>query len=137
MKAKEEGLDCDKLPKGHGAFGSATNPIPVDGPEGEIRYLARLRSKTGRALMFHRVGRSESEVAANALDIYEVVAADGTQWGTLFFDMYHPRPSTVAPPDFTLRPPGPSLSPTAEFGYGTNQKVEDFPFGLPAVRAAE
>jgi hypothetical protein len=133
MQQIAQGEPCEQLPGGHGPFGTAGNPIPVDGPLGEIKYLARLRSQTGRPLLFHRVGNSASEVTNHTLDIYEVVAADGTQWTTLFMDLYHPRASSLAPPGFTLRTGGLGLSRTGELGYGINQRVEDFPHGLPAA----
>ena len=53
----EDGPDCDQLPNATGEFGrSPSNPIPVNGPLGEVVYLSRLTTETGAPVMFHRVG---------------------------------------------------------------------------------
>ena len=44
------GEDCDQITGGYGPFGGLTNPIPVNGPIGEIKYLGKLRGKAGSAL---------------------------------------------------------------------------------------
>lgn len=117
------GLSCDILPNSTGEFGrSKMNPIPVNGPIGEIKYMNRLRSNDG-GLIFHRIG-SDDEI-----DIYETVSTGGKVWDILYFDMYHPRRST--------RPPsGYSFSEYKEqfvklnLGYYTNTFDPEFPFGL-------
>ncbi|MGH7146935.1 MAG: hypothetical protein ACREIJ_03425 [Nitrospiraceae bacterium] len=125
------GLDCDQLPGAHGAFGSATNPIPVNGSIGELKYLGKLRGETGQALMFHRLGSFGSPVVKNLVDRYEVVCLDGTQWNILDFDLYHPRRSKLAPPGYTLTPYNKDLGMDLPYAFGTNALVSDFPFGLP------
>lgn len=80
------GLDCDRLPNGKGVFGSLENPIPVNGLIGEIKYLVKLRGRTGEPLMFHRVGSMGSPVVDDPVDCYEVVCMDATQWNHLYFD---------------------------------------------------
>lgn len=125
------GEDCDQITGGHGAFGSLTNPIPVNGALGEIKYLGKLRGKTGNALFFHRIGSVSSLVTSNSVDIYEVVCLDASQWNTFHFDMYHPRRSNQAPPDYSLMPYEKSFGMDIPFAYGVNELVENFPHGLP------
>jgi len=125
------GEDCDELSIGHGDFGSLTNPIPVNGPLGEIKYLAKLRGKSGNALFFHRIGSVNSSVTSNSIDLYEVVCLDGTQWHQLHFSMYHPRRSNNAPKEFSLMPFDKSLGIDLPFAFGVNGFVDNFPFSLP------
>lgn len=77
------GLACDALPGGSGEFGlTPTNPIPVNGPTGEVLYLSKLRTdpgwkgqfSAGRPVMFHRV-RSEDGLTG-PVDVYEVLSVD-------------------------------------------------------------
>ena len=44
------GESCDEVSGSYGEFGSATNPIPVNGVMGEIKYLAKLRSEPIRVV---------------------------------------------------------------------------------------
>ena len=58
LKAEVEGgEDCDVLSQGSGRFGhDMGNPIPVNGPFGEMTYLSRLRLRsTGSMVFFHKV----------------------------------------------------------------------------------
>lgn len=75
-----KGVSCDKLPKGTGKFGSLTNPIPVNGPLGEIKYLGKLRGKTSHAVFFHRIVSTKSNTTDNLVDIIKLVCQDGIQW---------------------------------------------------------
>ena len=125
------GEDCDQISGSHGDFGSITNPIPVNGAIGEIKYLAKLRGKTGNALFFHRISSDISPVTSNSVDHYEVVCLDATQWSTFYFDMYHPRRSNQSPPDYLLVPYDKSFGMDLPFGYGVNKFVENFPYDLP------
>ena len=51
------GEDCDAIAGGIGEFGRcATNPIPCNGPIGEVLYLSRLRTVGHQPMMFHRLG---------------------------------------------------------------------------------
>ena len=125
------GEDCDQITGGYGPFGSLTSPIPVNGAIGEIKYLGKLRGKTGAALFFHRIGSLASSVSKNSIDQYEVVCLDGTQWNSLHFDMYHPRRSNLSPPEYTLMPYNKELKRDIPFAYGVNGLVQNFPFGLP------
>jgi len=126
-----DGLDCDVLPGSSGPFGCPSNPIPVNGSIGELKYLGKLRGKSGSALFFHRIASISTTTAAHAIDTYQVVCMDGSQWATLHFDMYHPRRSNMAPVGFTLTPLDRRLKIDLPFAYGVNQFVEDFPYGLP------
>ncbi|MFK5893846.1 MAG: hypothetical protein QM504_11555 [Pseudomonadota bacterium] len=125
------GGDCDELPSGHGEFGSLTNPIPVNGSIGELKYLGKLRGKSGNALFFHRIGSVSSPVISTSVDLYEVVCMDGTQWNKLHFSMYHPRRSNKEPKHYSLMPFNKSLKMDIPFAYGVNGFVDDFPFLLP------
>jgi len=131
------GLDCDQLPGGKGTFGSLNNPIPVNGSIGEIKYLAKLRGKTGKAIMFHRIGSMDSNVSENPVDCYEVVCMDGTQWNRFYFDCYHPRRSNLAPEGYTLTPFNKRMGFDRFFGFGCSGHVADFPHGLPGALIAE
>jgi hypothetical protein len=47
----------DRDPKGTGPFGfTETNPIPVNGPFGELAYLSKLETVRGERILFHRIG---------------------------------------------------------------------------------
>lgn len=126
-----KGLSCDKLENATGVFGSLTNPIPVNGPLGEIKYLGKLRGKTGHAVFFHRIGSAKSNTTDNLVDIFELVCQDGTQWIKLYFDPYHPRRSNFAPEEFSLMPFNKELKMDLPFAYGVTSFVTNFPFDLP------
>lgn len=118
-----DGLICDTLPNATGEFGrSLSNPIPVNGPIGEIKYLNRLRTTDG-GLLFHRLGSS------NTFDIYEVVSQGGKFWDILYFDMYHPCRSTEIPKGYKFSEFHEIFSRTS-IAYGTNRFDRNFPFGL-------
>lgn len=129
---------CDAVPGGVGQFGySPLNPIPVNGPIGEIVYLNTLRTPGGVAFFFHRLGSTQHEGYPRPVDVYEGVSCDGAVWASLFFDMYFLRRSRLAPDGLRrerwdrLQEPFRSL---IRFPIqGTNARVEDFPFGLPAA----
>lgn len=118
------GLNCDILPDASGKFGKEiTNPIPVNGPVGEIKYLNRLRYQDGVGFMYHRLG------AKDEIDIYEIVSLDGKVWDILYFDMYHPRRSTKTPAGYSFSKFHPIFS-RFPFGFGTNSYDSNFPYGL-------
>ncbi len=88
----------DEIPGAVGTFGySPTNPIPVNGPIGEIAYLSKLRTNGGERLLFHRVGSVK-----NAIDQYEAVTFSGSEWFTFYLTMYYPKRSRRAPEGFNL-----------------------------------
>ncbi len=121
------GLNCDELPGARGEFGRApSNPIPTNGPLGEVIYLSRLRTNTGSPVMFHRVRAEES--AAGTIDVYDILSLDGKVQETLFLSMYHPRKSRKVPRGYTCAD---TLDPS-NFTYGVNHIIPNFPQKLDA-----
>jgi hypothetical protein len=121
----ERGLACDQVPDGHGAFGSFTNPVPVNGPFGELTYLSKLRDAKGQRLFFQRTSSN------NGLDHFDLFAADMNDTHELWLDMYHPRRSRLAPPGLTLVN-GPShfsgfTDHTPEWPLDTAHRIEALP----------
>jgi hypothetical protein len=111
------GADADENPGASGSFGTTwTNPIPVNGPIGEILYLSALRVRDKR-IIFHKIK------SIDAIDVYECVSLDGFLWGTLYLDMYHPRKSRKAPDGYTIATSNALLS-------GINAEIPNFPDGL-------
>jgi len=130
--------DCDQFPDAIGPFGECvTNPIPVNGHDGTFAYLSRLRSRSGVGFMWHRLGSEETTPYPKPVDIYELVAIDASEWRKLYFGIYHRRRSTMTPAGLTLLPWSQMKDierVMAKIGFpGHNQKVENFPFGLPAI----
>ena len=120
------GLSCDKLPKATGEFGRClSNPIPVNGPTGEMKYINKLRSPDG-GLIFHRLG---SYGETDVVDIYETVSIGGKIWDILYLDMYHPRRSTITPRGYGFSKFHEIFS-RYDIGYSTNNFDPNFPFGL-------
>jgi hypothetical protein len=128
-----QGESCDRLSGSSGAFGKcASNPIPVNGSLGTLKYLGKLRTKAGRsALYFHRIWSAASPITRFPVDAYETVSIDAKSWDVLFVDMYHPRRSRNAPEGYVLTPYVPELDGT--FCCGCNVRLGDFPDDLPAA----
>jgi hypothetical protein len=111
------GFNGDQNPGAKGPFGtSATNPIPVNGPLGQILYLSSLRQSDQR-ILFHRLGSTED------IDIFECVNLEGTDWTLLYLDMYHPRKSRRAPEGYSIAADNVLIS-------GVTYEVADFPRSL-------
>lgn len=111
-----QGAAVDRVPNGRGEFGlEASNPIPVNGPLGEVAYLSRLETDKGERLLFHRIG------AINTLDVFEAVTFSGSAWYVFFLDMYHPCRSRVAPVGFRI-----SAKPCQFSGY--HNHCPNFPY---------
>jgi hypothetical protein len=109
-----KGSDGDKTVGGHGPFGtSVTNPIPVNGPIGQILYLSSLRLNDER-ILFHRLG------SVDKIDVFECVDIRCTEWKLLYLDMYHPRKSKIAPEGYSIAEENVLLS-------GVTHLVTDFP----------
>jgi len=126
----------DEIAGSFGNFGyEPTNPIPVNGPVGETVYINRLRGKSGVGFMYHRLGSVQSPPANHPLDHFELVALDASERHELFFDLYYFRRSTKVPEGLSLLPWSQMdeqfrmMSKLSAFG--TNMRVDDFPFGLP------
>ena len=108
------GSDGDRTIGGHGPFGTnVTNPIPVNGPIGQILYLSSLRLNDER-ILFHRLG------SIGKIDVFECVDVKCTDWKLLYLDMYHPRKSKIAPEGYSIAGENVLLS-------GVTHLVTDFP----------
>lgn len=115
----------DMDPEGTGPFGyTETNPIPVNGPIGQLAYLSRLETQSGQRLMFHRLG------AIDTVDVFEAVTFDGSQWFIFFVDFYHPRRSRIAPEGFRF------TKELAQFS-GFHMFCADFPYDFVAKKASQ
>lgn len=126
----DQGESCDVISDSYGEFGrEATNPIPVNGPKGEILYLNNLRTLENEPLIFHRISYQEVAGLDEAVDIFEVTNIEGTKWDILFFHMYHPRNSNVSPKQFVLTKDK-SIFSNLPVGLGINTWTPNFPKGL-------
>lgn len=124
------GVDCDKVPSATGDFGtSATNPIPVNGVRGELKYLSRLCTGYEMRFIFQRLGSFPQKGFAQNIDAYEIVSWDGKVWDVLFFDMYHPRRSTLAPNGYKFAEYDELISKSI-LGAGTHNIIDNFPIGV-------
>lgn len=120
----KSGASWDKDPNGTGPFGfSETNPIPVNGPVGQLAYLSRLETLSGQRLLFHRLG------AIGAVDVFEAVTFDGREWFVLFVDFYHPRRSRLKPDGFKFSEQVSQLS-------GFNKFFDRFPYDCVEKKAS-
>ena len=91
------GADCDEIAGAVGEFGrDPRNPIPVNGPLGELIYLSNLRTADAQPIMFHCLG------TVSNVDIYETVSLDGARWDILFLHQYHPRKSQRTPSGYRI-----------------------------------
>lgn len=112
------GLDCDEISDASGEFGrSIENPIPVNGPIGEILYLSNLRTDDRTPIMFHRIG------SKNGVDVFEAVSLDGNVWDILFLHLYHPRKSRRAPSGYSIA----QGKERQDLFLGTSEFVDGFP----------
>lgn len=115
----------DKDPNGTGPFGfSERNPIPVNGPIGQLAYLSKLETAKGERILFHRIG------AVNTIDVFEAVTFSGSEWFILFVDLYHPRRSRLTPEGFRF---------TQEVGQfsGFHKFCTDFPYDFVEMKQSE
>jgi hypothetical protein len=115
-----DGLDVDELTNTNGEFGrSEKNPIPVNGPIGELIYLSSLKTQDDQRILYHRIG------SINNIDVYETVSIDGTKWDILYFSLYHPRKSRKPPSKYTI-----ATIREQPLLFGTNIHLNNFPYGL-------
>lgn len=115
----------DRDPNGSGPFGfSETNPVPVNGPIGELAYLSKLETVQGDRILFHRIG------AVNSIDVFEAVTFSGREWFILFLDLYHPRRSRATPDNFRF---------TQEVGQfsGFHKFCKNFPYDFIEMKQSE
>lgn len=130
VKMASAGVDCDMLPNVKGDFGYfPSNPIPVNGANGEIKYLARLRCADNSGILFHRLETIDMENIDGSVDIFETVCIDGKHWSILCLNMYHPRRSRIAPKDYSFSSYHPIYSKQG-VAWGTTNHDKLFPFGL-------
>lgn len=125
------GADCDEISGASGPFGSITNPIPVNGFIGEIKYLGKLTGKSGFGFFFHKLYSRQSEATSHPVDVFELVSLDGGTWTTLCFDIYHPRRSNKCPAGFQLKPFDKKLGFDFPFAYGVLDYLPNFPYDIP------
>src|SRR5262249_49194027 len=117
-----DGAGCDEITRAAGEFGrDPRNPIPVNGPLGEVIYLSNLRLASAQQIMFHCLG-SVGKVAA-----YETVSLDGAVWDILSLDPSHPRKSRRAPIGYRIAQDG----EREKLLLGANELVANFPGELP------
>ena len=126
MKAMLESAPAyDKDPNGTGPFGfTETNPIPVNGPIGQLAYLSRLETQSGHRILFHRLG------AIGTVDVFEAVSFNGAEWFIFFIDLYHPRRSRLAPDGFRF------TKDVAQFS-GFHKFCDNFPYDFVEKKASE
>lgn len=126
MKAMLESAPAyDKDPNGTGPFGfTETNPIPVNGPIGQLAYLSRLETQSGQRILFHRLG------AIDTVDVFEAVTFNGSEWFILLLDLYHPRRSRLTPDGFRF------TKEVAQFS-GFHKYCENFPYDFVEKKASE
>lgn len=129
----QQGEDCDQVNNAYGEFGKEpTNPIPVNGPRGEILYLNQLRDETNSPILFHRITYTEVAGLTEAVDVFEIVNLNGQKWDILYFHMYHPKNSSHVPNLFKFTNSG-SLFANLSVGLGISEFVNNFPKGLSTV----
>jgi hypothetical protein len=115
----------DKDPNGTGLFGFIeTNPVPVNGPIGQLAYLSKLETQSGQRILFHRLG------AIGTVDVFEAVSFNGAEWFILFVDLYHPRRSRLTPDGFRF------TKEVAQFA-GFHKFCENFPYDFVEKKASE
>lgn len=123
---------CEQLDGATGEFGSQTNPVPVNGPKGEVAYLSCLSD--GRPYLYHRRRSLSVPQFPQPLDEFELVSQDSSDWRLLYFSMYHPKRSLGCPP-WAKRISWPK-DQVLQLMYkmpnlGSMDEVDNFPFGLP------
>jgi hypothetical protein len=112
---------CEQVPNSFGEFGrTTTNPVPVNGPIGELIYLSRLEAIDGSPIAFHRLG------AFGDVDIFELVLQGGRGWDLLYLSMYYSRKSSAAPRGYRMTDDKARRS----LIRGTTATIEGFPKGI-------
>ncbi|MGP8267300.1 MAG: hypothetical protein ACLQOQ_15180 [Beijerinckiaceae bacterium] len=120
-QALAENPSCDSVPNAFGEFGrTLTNPIPVNGPVGQLVYLSRLETSDGSAIAFHRLG------AFDKVDVFEVVSESGRHWDVLYLSLYFSRKSRHVPSGYRI------ITDKGRRGLirGTTLHVDGFPKGI-------
>ena len=116
----------DQIPGSTGEFGlEPTNPIPVNGPFGEVVYLSTLAVEGANHVYSHRLG------SIGDVDVFEVVGSNGEGWAILYFNYYFPSKSNDLPRGFRASRDFDKMP----FFYSTLTQVENFPKDLPEAIA--
>ncbi|MDR1856255.1 MAG: hypothetical protein LBR22_03740 [Desulfovibrio sp.] len=113
----------DMIKGGKGPFGLVeTNPIPVNGPIGQISYLSKLLTDdSNEQMLFHRIG------AIHTVDVFEAVTFDSNKWFILYVDFYHPRRSRLTPEGF-------HFSEIPAYFSGFHVYCKDFPYNFKKIK---
>jgi hypothetical protein len=129
-----KGQSYDKDPTGTGPFAiTETNPVPVNGPIGELAYLSRLETLSGHRIMFHRLGSMNVNNRlgqAKTIDVYEAVTFDGKEWFIFYLDFYHPKRSKAYPEGFRETSKVPQFT-------GFNKSSKNFPYEFSEMKSSE
>lgn len=119
MQLMTAGGGIDEVAGATGEFGRIiSNPIPVNGPLGELIYISNLVLSNGIHVIGHRLG------SLNNIDIFETVTLDGSKWDLLYFDLYHIRKSIKLPEGYQR------CEEPEKFLYAINSICEGFPAGI-------
>ncbi len=120
-RALSQNPPVDQIKNSFGEFGrTLTNPIPVNGPVGQLVYLSRLETLNGVPIAFHRLGAHDN------VDVFEVVSEDGRHWDILYLSLYFLRKSQAVPSGYR------SMTDQGRRALlrGTTQYVDSFPRGI-------
>jgi hypothetical protein len=82
-------------------LGSEKNPVRENQPEGQHRYLSRLRCTDGSRPAFDRAGNVGEGVYGYIVDLYKVTCK-GEAPVDVYIDMYHDGPENRPIPGFTI-----------------------------------
>ena len=104
LRGMYDSAHVDKVADAVGEFGrDPRNPIPCNGPVGEITYLSKLVIDTPNGTIpvtFHR--RGSEQVNGRGIDIYEIISYDGFLYDVLYMYMYYTTKSTLCPKGYKL-----------------------------------
>jgi len=127
------GENCDSIAGASGLFGlEHTNPVPVNGIKGEIKYINRLLCPCGKYLMAHRLGSIKAPGSEGAVDVYETVCSELAHWDIMYFHFYHPRRSLMVPKNYSRDAFHSQFSKTI-IGMTTNTACRNFPAGMGQI----
>ena len=114
----------DINPGATGDFGhDINNPIPVNGTFGELTYLSRLLTSSGKKIVFHRLG------SIGTIDVFETVSQSGDEWDILFLDSYHTRKTRLTPKNYKFQVDDDGR-PFTIWIRGVDGCIEDFPLSF-------
>lgn len=85
-------------------LGSDKNPVRVNMPVGQQKYLSRLRCGNGEPPKFHRGGSTGPGPFGSIVDVYEVDCGEAAPGNVaVYLDMYHAKHKEDRPvPGFTI-----------------------------------